>query len=405
LDRCEGLASLKLLDGLEFCGSTVRMLPSTPPLPCTKTFQPRAFATRWALKKASLLDSYCPGLLNHLLFASDTKRQAAFTALAALDPSGPEPLAERMREIAPAECITTLNPLTRVGRALIVSKPRLVLEAVFGSAPNGLIGVMGRIGSQPFACSLTYALLHDLMSCQEHRARAKTLLQIAGQITEDAVRIVAGLEPPWLRAEIVCRIRSCAEFEVFRDSLVLIRRLNPCVTDEQLACSLQSLSPRASISQWVEGWLTRASQFVATPPVRDEPDFRLLNSGEDMEATARALQNCLRDKVIGAAFGRQAYVLHTPSSAVAELARLSRNHEDLWALESIHGPAHAPVSSGTVVAIIEKLSATGILIPARFREPPLMRRVSRFIGIVEYDWAGASWDYAADHAATREVLA
>src|SRR4051794_37003096 len=95
----------ELLDGLEFCGSTVRMLPSiTPPLPCTKTFQPRAFATGWALKKASLLDSYCLGFLNHLLFASNTKRQAAFTALAALDPSGPEALAERMREIAPTEC-------------------------------------------------------------------------------------------------------------------------------------------------------------------------------------------------------------------------------------------------------------------------------------------------------------
>jgi hypothetical protein len=116
------------------------------------TFKPRAFTTGWALRAASLLDQHCANFLNHLLLASDLKRQVVFSTFSNFQPNAPEPLAARFRKIAPAECLTTLDPLAQIGRALIVSKPREIMEAVFGSVPDGLLGVMKRLGSQPFGC-------------------------------------------------------------------------------------------------------------------------------------------------------------------------------------------------------------------------------------------------------------
>jgi hypothetical protein len=128
------------------------MLPSTlQDAPYRTTFKPRAFAG-WALRAASLLDAHCPNLLNHILLASDLKRQVAFATVAEFQPHAPEPLAARFRQVAPAECLTTLDPLAQVGRGLIISKPREIMEAVFGSVPDGLLGVMKRLGSQPFGC-------------------------------------------------------------------------------------------------------------------------------------------------------------------------------------------------------------------------------------------------------------
>jgi hypothetical protein len=396
-----------LLDALSNCGSTNQMLPS--PLKDTlsyrTTFKPRAFSTRWALRAASLLDQHCPNLLNHILLASDLKRQVAFATLADLQPSAPEPLAARFRKIAPAECLTALNPLPQIGRALIVSKPPAIVEAVFGSVPDGLLGVMKRLGSQPFACPLTYRLLHDLMSKREHRARAKCLVQIAGLITEDAVRMLANLDGPWLSPAVISRIRSRQELDAFEDALELIRLVCPHLCDEELAASFENLLPRVSASEWANRWLSRATAFLAVPPLPDDPEFRLLDSGNAMEQVGRILQNCLRDKIIGCALGRQAFVLHTASSAVVELVRLGDGGEDAWALESLHGPAHAPVSSETVHVIIERLSAVGILIPARFVEPALVGRVMRFLGYVEHDFWECVEDYARERTTADEVVA
>src|SRR3954468_19498165 len=141
-----------MLDGIYFYGSTNRMLPSAlkDALSHRTTFKPRAFTTAWALQAASLIDTHCPSLLNHILTASDCKRQVIFGTLAYLRLASPNDLAARLRKIAPADCLTTLNPLAQIGRALIVSKPREIIEAVFGSVPDGLMGVLKRLGHQPF---------------------------------------------------------------------------------------------------------------------------------------------------------------------------------------------------------------------------------------------------------------
>jgi hypothetical protein len=200
------------------------MLPSAlkDALSHRTTFKPRAFTTGWALQAASLIDTHCPSLLNHILTASDCKRQVIFATLADLGLTTPDKLAPALREIAPADCLTTLNPLAQIGRALIVSKPRHIIEAVFGSVPDGLMGVIKRLGHQPFANPRLYRVLHDLFATPFHRQRANVLREIGGPLNETTIQIIRELGAPWLRPQIVIRLRSLEEMRLFQDAVTVV---------------------------------------------------------------------------------------------------------------------------------------------------------------------------------------
>jgi hypothetical protein len=378
----------ELLDGFTFCGSTVQMLPKNAPLPSCKTFEPRAFTTRWALKKASLLDGYCPGFLNHLLFTSDGKRQAVFAALAALDSLGPASLARRMRMIAPAECLTALDPFAQIGRALIVSKPRGILEAVFGSLPHGLLGIIARIGHQPFGVPAKYALLHELFSSPMHRARAKVLRETGGTVDATAIQVVRELDDPWLRVEVVQRLRSLEELRLFQDVVFVLRYLRPDLSDTDLARSFEHLGARTDLNTWASRLIEGATRFPPAPPIADDGEFRCLRSGADMQEAARQFHNCLASKIPEVALGRVAFVLYVPGPALIELVRLTDGRNDNWALDAVHADGHANVSPEAVRAIRSKLTQAGVLIPSRFNEPRPVRSVAHLLGMFDLDcWA------------------
>src|SRR3954463_13348241 len=81
--------------------------------------EPQPFSG-WALELACRIDTACPSFLAHTVHASHLRRHSIFAALAELDPTSPDDLAARLRAIAPAECITTPDPLAQIGRARII---------------------------------------------------------------------------------------------------------------------------------------------------------------------------------------------------------------------------------------------------------------------------------------------
>src|SRR3954470_7404 len=93
--------------------------------------EPQPFSG-WALELACRIDDACPSFLSHTFHASSLKRQAILAALAELNLHDPEDLAFRLRIIAPAECVTTLDPLAQIGRALMVSWARQIVGAAYG---------------------------------------------------------------------------------------------------------------------------------------------------------------------------------------------------------------------------------------------------------------------------------
>ena len=79
---------------------------------------------------------------------------------------------------------TILDPLAHTARALVVSKPRQIIQALFGAVPDGLLGALARLGPQPLSDPSLYRELFALFAHPMHRARANLLRQASGKLTE-----------------------------------------------------------------------------------------------------------------------------------------------------------------------------------------------------------------------------
>src|SRR4051794_33903010 len=140
----------------------------------TQVLSPRTFSG-WALEAACLLETGCPSTLASFFCGSPLRRQAIFCALAEMHQDHPEELAGRLRSTICTGFLAARDPLSQIAHSLVAGSPKLVLEAVYGSVPNGLIGALRRIGNDPFASPTTYRSLYDLFARPEHRQRAKVL--------------------------------------------------------------------------------------------------------------------------------------------------------------------------------------------------------------------------------------
>lgn len=308
-----------------------------------------------------------------------------FATLADLRLTTPDKLAADLREIAPADCMSILNPLAQIGRALIVSKPPEIIEAVFGSVPDGLMGVLKRLGHQPFANPRLYRVLHDLFATPFHRQKANVLREIGGPLNDTTIQIIRELDAPWLRPEIVIRLRSLEEMRLFQDAVTVVTYLRPDLSDDDLARSFESLGARTDLQTWVSRFIEAATRFPPGPPISDDGEFRCLRTGAEMQDVARDFRNCLASKIPEVALGRVAFVLYVPGPALIELARLTDGLNDQWALDAVHGAGHADVSPEAVRSIRSKLTGAGILIPLRFNEPRHVRSVGHLLGLFDLD--------------------
>src|SRR5829696_982040 len=150
--------------------------------------EPQPFSD-WGLELACRIDTACPSFLAHTFHESNLKRQSIFAALAELDTTSSDDLAPRLRAIAPAECITTPDPLAQIGRARIIAKARDIIGAVYGTVPDGMLGVMARVGADPFREPGGYRDLFRMLTEPQHRGRAKVLMQIEGKISPIKIEI------------------------------------------------------------------------------------------------------------------------------------------------------------------------------------------------------------------------
>ena len=142
----------------------------------THTLQPHPFSGFY-LEVACKLDAACPGYLNRVLHASRLSRQAQFAAYAALDFDHPDDLAERLRDLAPALCDPHLDPVAQVARALMGLRARQIARGVYGSLPDGFLGLLARLGSEPLCYPADYKLAFDgrALCARASRVRADRL--------------------------------------------------------------------------------------------------------------------------------------------------------------------------------------------------------------------------------------
>jgi hypothetical protein len=333
--------------------------------PADEVLRPRTFAG-WALEAACRLDTAYPSTLASFFCASSLRRQAIFCALAEMDRERPEELAGRLRSTICTGFLAENDQVSQIAHCLVAGSPKLVLEAIFGTVRNGLVGALRRIGDAPFASPATYRSLHDLFVRPEHRCRAKVLGELSGPISETTIKIIRTLDAKLLRREIVSRLWDEQQALELQQAVALAKGCAPDLTDEVIAQSIRRLSPTASLSSWLERLLRRATQFPNRPPIEDDDeDFRVLGSAEALRDAGLRYRNCLGSRIVSVALGRAAYAEFKHSPVVIELVALSAGQ---WLSENEWGPSNGPPEASTVWTIRRKLRDRGILLPVQHTE-------------------------------------
>jgi len=349
----------------------------------------------WALPALVRYDEAYPGILRFAMSASAFRRQAIFLVLAAAFPNRVDTIADRVRGVLPESFPDSGNPHEAIAQALMTSRVRDLLQALFGPV-EGLVGALNRLGPDPLH-PLKYRGLVDLLSNPEHEARAKVLRQLQ-TIAPDTLLVLRMLRPSFLHADVVQRLDSFDKVQQFHVALDLIRDVRPNVTDDELLASIKALGPKSKLGNWAERWLAKAV-FPSFPAIQDDDEWVGLRSGEAMHEAGRRFSNCLKTKVSAAAMGRSAYIEFRPTPAIIELAGLSRGQ---WVLEGVYGPKNGPVDRETARAIRRKLDHAGILVPAYLAQASRYRKAAEilnFFSFTDIDVDGLEDDEDANEAA------
>ena len=201
-----------------------------------------------------------------MLYASPLKRQAHFAAYAEMDFSQPGILAARLRDLAPALCDPDLDPVAQIARALTGLRARQIAQAVYGSVPDGFLGLLARLGGDPLPDPADYRLAFNLFNDPANKARAKLLRQIEGRISPTKIRVVAKLDPLLLCKAVLDRVHDVERVEALHAALSLIRSLVPDATDDALRQSLAQVSPSDHDLSQVGAWLAQADATCARGP-------------------------------------------------------------------------------------------------------------------------------------------
>jgi hypothetical protein len=275
-----------------------------------------------------------------------------------LEHDEPENLAARLSPFAPAHCILPSHPETMIALALMLSRARKIVQAVFGEVPRGMLGMLSRLGDHPLPQHRFYRLVFEMFSNPEHHERASALLQVTGRISPSYIEIIEHLDPLLVHRNTLNRI-NLQQVEDVNAALALVRKTVSFATDAALRQSIEGMGPKTSLGDFFSRWLRKMDQPMAVPQIpADDPDFTVLATGEAMTSLGRRFQNCLGSKIPYVVTGRRAYLewLHAPG-AIAELHRLS---DGQFVLADVHAVLNQRPDPAMVAAILSKLQSLGI---------------------------------------------
>lgn len=330
----------------------------------------RAFRVRefrgYALNFAARLEASVPHTILRLLQASSLSRTVFFAAAAAeIDLDRPEAFLAQI-EVRAADVLADfhgLDPLAQVARALILMKPRKTLEVLYGSCPDGLLGLFERFGSQPLYSPEVYRLAFELFSDPRHRRRAKILGQIPGQVRPEHVTVAASLDERLLHRSVLerCHPREVAALNRFVEMIVDLCGATPELIRESLD-QLAVGTRGCKMTEWAEGWMARQVHLPFAPPIPPgDPDLRL-RLGRELNDLGRRLRNCAAQRKSFTFLGeRLIYEVVKPGEqAVLELLRLTSGDQTHWVCEDLRAPRNRRVSPEMAAWVQAKLDQHGI---------------------------------------------
>jgi hypothetical protein len=320
----------------------------------------------YALNFAARLEASVPHTILRLIQArSHLSRQVFFAAATEIDLVRPEAFLAQI-EVRATDVLADfhgLDPDARIARALAVMTPRTTIECVFGTCPDGLLGLFERFGSQPLYGPETYRLAFELFSRPEHRRRAKVLGQLPGQVRPEHVTVAASLDERLLHRSVLerCHQREVAALNRFAEMIVDLCDATPTLIRESLD-QLAVGTRGCKMTEWAEGWMARQVHLPFAAPIpSNDPDLKLC-LGAELDSLGRRFRNCAAQRKSFTFLGERLIfeVVKPGEPAVLELLRLTTGEQAKWVCEDLRGPRNRRVSPEMAAWVQAKLDQYGI---------------------------------------------
>jgi hypothetical protein len=337
-----------------------------------KTFRARHYSAFY-LDRAVALDCSSPGFLASSFFFPPLKRQAIFLAFAVIEWKSPQEAGARVAAAAPSVCHAGLDSLAIIARALTVLRSRAILRAVLGTVPDGLCGMLARLGMDPIAPipSRYHALLQMFTSAMpEDRARVKLLGQMPGKIDPKHISLIRVLDPMFLLPDLIPKIGTLETAYGLRHAVQHLQTHCSAATDEALRQSVQQIGGKR-LKDWLRDWAVRFDSLPHPVPWEDDDQLIILKTGAAMVEAGQRFNNCLGSKCTEVIMGRRLYAQYRPPGGAQGLIVELRHTSGGWFLEQLYARSNKRIAATMAADVRERLAAHGVMLLDRAHGDPV----------------------------------
>lgn len=300
--------------------------------------------TDWALDRAALIDTHCPGFLRHLMKTKPVARHAAFAVLAN------SAAAALTHEGDQDPCLVGDDAL---GANLLTLSPAALIASCYGRCPNGLLGTFGRL-REPVEPDCYLHLVQVFRDPAQRRRQQ--LLQYTREIGHDRLRAILTLDAALCVVRFARKVHREQDARIANDVVAVVRSHRPDLTDEAIVAFLSQGDEHSRFGDQLGRLLSLIADLPPLPmPVPD--GFAHLRTRKQFEEVGRRLRNCVATKFESEALtGRAVYLEYLPRPALAVLLTTNRG----WLLGRVHAAGNAAAPPGLVEEVRAALGAAGV---------------------------------------------
>lgn len=297
----------------------------------------------WATDAMVKLDDAEPGVLARVLTAAPARRQAIFAALAALEEKAG--VIDVGVELFPA----SFAEVVRHGRAADI------LRHAFVDVPQGLLGLLERVGEKPLPRAKDYIALHALAESDD--GRGADALRGSGRITCRKLEVLAALDPRWRHANTLERLDTGVEAMRFNSAVEFIQSVNTKATDGVVADAIARMSRSSSLPKLLDRFLRRADRLPPHPIQQCDNELRAVATTQSLLTVGRKYMNCLPHRLSEIAAGKMA-IAEFRDECLVEFRPLTLGAG--WMLRDVHIQRNNFVPAALVAEVERKCDSLGI---------------------------------------------
>ncbi|MCS6627909.1 hypothetical protein N0B44_33910 [Roseibacterium beibuensis] len=296
----------------------------------------------WATDALVRLDDETSGVIARTLTAAPGRKQAIFAALAVGEVKAG--VFGFSNDLIP----TSLGEVIRHGRSADI------LRHALGEVPEGLPGLLARVGDRPLPRAKDYIALHDLLVSGD--ARGADALRASGRITCRKLDVLAALDVRWRHSNTLERIDTAAEALTFNAAVAFIQSVNSKATDEAVAEAIAQMRPSSTLARLLDRFLRRADRMPPHPVPVGDNELRPLATVRALMEAGRKYRNCLSHRLADVAAGKLAIAEYRDCLVEFRPMTLGAG----WLLRDVHAARNGPVPLELANAVEAKCDALGI---------------------------------------------